>query len=558
MKDEKGTEAIIAVSRRDLCFYGVSGGLLLAAGLGSRAALASQPSPTVDTQYGRVRGGVRDGVAMFKGIPYGASTAGVNRFLPPKPPAAWTGVRDALRFGSPCPQINEYEAWWRDPQPGSENCLVLNVFTSNLATGARPLPVMVWFHGGAFENESAGEPGFDTPALAKTGNVVLVTLNHRLNIFGYLYLGQSADDRFATSGNVGQLDLIAALKWVRDNIANFGGDPGNVTIFGESGGGAKVGTTIAMPHARGLFHKAIIQSGSFVRAAKVEDAARIADMAYRFLGIKAGDVAALQRVPTGQMLKAYNHIIEHRSHRSSRQGLTFEPVVDGHSLLFDPWSDKASEAAAEIPMIIGTTVEEMAGFVPQFLQQPITNDAELIEKLRKVAFLTDVPEDRYPELVKLYRREMPALSGTQLLVRIATDIGFWRNALQQAEQKIAVGGPPVFMYEFGWAIPFAGNSWAIHGIDLPFTFGAVDYPRAWGPEDSQAVRAAADPRGDRYRLAEQTMKAWGAFAHCGDPSTPTLKWPAYTPEARATMRLDRHSQVVHDPRSFARSALGGG
>lgn len=554
MKDENGATAPKGRSRRDICAYGVSGGLLLAAGLRSRDALAAQPSPTVETKYGRVRGGMRDGVAMFKGIPYGASTAGKNRFLPPKPPASWTSVRDALQFGNPCPQVNPYEGWWRDPLlPGGEDCLVLNVFTPNLGRRTRSLPVMVWFHGGKFENESAGEPGFDTPALAKTGNVVLVTLNHRLNIFGYLHLAQDADERFATSGNAGQLDLIAALEWVRDNIEAFGGDPGNVTIFGESGGGAKVGTTIAMPKARGLFHKAIIQSGSFLQASTPEDAAKVAHKAYRFLGIRPGDVAALQAVSAARLLEAYSHIEADQTEPSDRPRFNFEPVVDGRSLLRDPWRDGAPEAAAEIPMIIGSTAEETAAFLD--VEKPIPDDAVLAERLRREAFLTDVPADRYPEAIEAYRREMPELSRTQLLVRISTDAGFRRNAVRQAENKVAAKGPPVFMYEFGWKTPFMGGSWAIHGIDLPFTFGAVDYPTAWDPADSQAIREAADPHGDRYRLAEQTMKAWGAFAHTGDPSTATLKWPAFDLESRATMHLDRQSQVVNDPRPFARKAL---
>ena len=505
--------------------------------------------PVVQTTSGKIRGRSHDGVATFLGVPYGASTGGANRFLPPRRPAPWRGVRDALELGSPCPQINNEVDYWQDPKVPSEDCLVLNVWSAAERSHRRDLPVMVWFHGGAYMAESAGVRAYDGFNLAMTGEVLVVSANHRLNVFGYTYLGSTADERFAGSGNVGQLDLLAVLEWVRDNISRVGGDPGNVTLFGESGGGGKVCTTIAIPAARGLFHKAIVQSGSFLRTAEAAEALEQTERLCRALHLTPGDISALQRVPTGTLLATYQSLQQNHMQPKAR------PVVDGHVLLSQPWDPHAPALAGQIPMLIGTTTEEAAAFAGDRLKAPFADDAALIDAIDECAVLSGVPKQRYAGLLPTYRRIMPNLSDAQLVVRIATDVGMWRNALIQVARKLEAGGPPVYMYEFAWKTPCFGGYYALHAMDLPFVFGHQDYPTAWDDDDSAAVRAAADLDGERYRLSELVMKAWAAFARTGDPSTTTLKWPPYDLASRTTMVFDRSTQLVNDPRARSRQLV---
>ena len=296
--------------RRDFLSYGLFGVFAASAVLRPKSASGAQSNsfPLAETTHGKLRGSSRDGVDMFKGVHYGATTGGANRFLPPRRPAPWKGVRDALECGNQCPQFNPWLPFWQDPAAHSEDCLVLNVWSPARAGRGALLPVMVWIHGGAFMAESGGSPAYDGYNLAKAGNVVVVSLNHRLNVFGYTFLGEHVDERFASSGNVGLLDIAAALEWVRDNVAHFGGDPGNVTIFGESGGGQKVSTVIAMPAARDLFHKAIIQSGSLLEVGEREEHSAATQELYRQLGIKRGNIAALQQIPADRLVQVFRKI----------------------------------------------------------------------------------------------------------------------------------------------------------------------------------------------------------------------------------------------------------
>ncbi len=543
------------IRRRDL----LSGGLAVATSatlLLSSAGLSDSGEhfPIVETAHGKVRGRVRRGLAEFKGIHYGASTGGGNRFLPPQPVVAWSGVRDAIKLGDQSPQFNEDFPMWLDPSPASEDCLVLNVWAPEAAGRSSRLPVMVWLHGGGFSFGSAGAPGYDGGNLARAGNVVMVGINHRLNIFGYTYLGQEAGGQLASSGNVGQLDIVAALQWVKDNIEAFGGDPNNVTLFGQSGGGGKITTLLGMPLARGLFHKAIVQSGSLLRFREPAEAADLTHRMYADLAIRPGDVAALQRISTAALLQCYGRL------RKSSQGslspsIMYGPVADGGAVGSQFWQGSAPELSRDIPMIIGSNRDETIAFYGPDFAKSIANDRALAVEIAKYATINQIDPMSLQPVIADYKRAMPSLSVQELVVRISTDIGFWKNAVRQAELKSAAGGAAVFAYECQWKTPCFGGQWAPHGVELPFVFNHRYYGAAWDGKDSDALRAAADPRKDRFIVGDQMFGAWVNFARYGTPSTPDLPWPTYDVAQRSTMVFDHHSRVVKDVRSEFRALL---
>jgi para-nitrobenzyl esterase len=503
---------------------------LLFGGAAARAFAADRSeSLDTETQYGKVRGASRNGVIVFRGIPYGGLTEGAARFLPPSKPAKWTGVRDATETGPRCvqgsgniflsPIIGEYFRGSQDraelaQQPDSENCLILNVLTPGLR-GKRP--VMVYIHGGGFTGGSSQLTLF-ADSFPREQDVVLVGVNHRLNVFGYLYLGE-LNEKYA-NGNVGQLDLITALEWIRDNIANFGGDPANVTIFGESGGGAKISTLLAMPAAKGLFHKAIIESGSMLHVASREQATATAKTLLAKLGVDAKNVERLHKIPASDLFTA-------SSQSGGNSLMRYGPVVDGRSVPMQTWDPKAPEISAAIPMIIGCCKDETTLFSLRDESLFRLDNAGLRARVIKAG----VPEAETDKLISAYHRNHPSDSPAETYFRFATDRAARWNAVKQAELKVEQGKADVYMYYFAWDTPCGeGKIKAFHTAELPLALHLVRYPES-------------------EQLSRQISGAWAAFARHGSPRNSGLPpWPRYSTSERGTMIFEaRASRSVNDP-----------
>jgi para-nitrobenzyl esterase len=535
------------VLRRSICAGGALVLDALMGGVFTRSALAAaSSSPVVETTAGKVRGLVMDGIQSFKGIPYGASTAGANRFMPPQKPLPWAGVKEVTQYGSSCPQfprgqrpdlIKMIRAGGLDevnPHRG-EDCLVLNVWTRG-SGGGQKRPVMIYFHGGAYIGGTGGAPFYDGSKLARQ-DIVAVTCNHRLNLFGFLYLADLGGAKYVDSGNASMLDLVLALQWIRDNIAQFGGDPNNVTIFGESGGGSKVSVMTAMPAGAGLFHKAALQSGSALRARTREEATKAAEKVLADLGLKANQLDELHKLPTERLLAA------------SAAGGGFGPVVDGRSLPNHPYDPVAPSISAKVPMIIGSTKEETVyligdGDPSAFILDEAGLKARIAKTIGDRAEAADT-------LIALYRKKMPNASPSDLFFEITTELGQRENALTQVERKIEQRGAPAYMYVFTWqSLGFGGKYKAFHASDVPFPFDNVDKAMALANNDPKALA-----------LSRNISRAWVAFARNGDPNHPDIpQWKSYSLKERPTMIFDNECKAVNDPfrdERLAVAALGG-
>jgi para-nitrobenzyl esterase len=508
------------------------GGLIPAEALGVDAS-SKYEGPIVETTAGKVRGVIQAGTHTFRGIPYGASTAGSNRFMPPRRPESWTGVRETFQNGPTAPQLggppNALILNHKEPAVQGEDCLVINVFTPGVNDG-RKRPVMVWLHGGGFASGAGSAHSFDGNFLARSGDVVVVSVNHRLNIFGYLYLADAGGDKYADSGNVGLLDVVAVLEWVRDNAAHFGGNPGNVTLFGQSGGGLKISTLLAMPPAKGLFHKAIIESGSALKGIHREEASKTTERIFAKLGLQPNQVDELQKLPVDRLLSA----IDNRGSAPGTAPFNIAPVVDGRALPSDPFDPAAPEISADVPLIVGSVNTEGTFFTPP--DSPLFSLDEAGMRTR----LTPRYGESTEKLIELYRKEMPNASPSEIYFLINA---FPAAAITQSERKVAQGKAPVYMYLFTWETPVEGGKrHSPHTVELPFVFNNVlEQPEEVGngPE--------------LQPLAEKVSGAWTAFARTGNPSTPGApKWPAYTANERATMIINNEWKLVNDPRHDVR------
>lgn len=491
---------------------------------------------TVQTTAGRIRGLRQDGVHAFKGVRYAAAPVGARRFQPPESVRPWTGVRDAFELGPRAPQVdgNVVAEWWalNRGEPIGEDCLCLNVWTP--APDAARRPVMVWLHGGGYASGSAGWIAYDGSELARKHDVVVVGINHRLNVFGFLHLADLGSEQYAQAGNVGMLDLVAALEWVRDNAAAFGGNPANVTIFGQSGGAGKVSTLLGMPAARSLFHKAIAQSGSAVTGVPQDEALASTVEFLRRVDVDADRLERLQTVPMERLLAAMR--------QRGGAPLRLSPVVDGRTLPAHPFAPAATAISADIPLLIGSTETEVTFNADTDYTE--LDAAGLRARVKEMLRVDDAAAER---VVGLYRTHRPEASHLDLALIIATDVSNFRVGVEtQAERKAARGGAPVYMYRFAWYSPVRnGRLRAMHCMDIPFVFDNVD-----------AARVLLGEGADRQVVADAMSRAWVAFARTGNPNHPGLpRWEAFTADQRATMVFNRDSRAVHDPYGEERRAI---
>lgn len=515
------------------------------------AIIAADEKAIVETTAGKVRGYIRNGVYTYKGIPYGETTEGLARFLPPTKTKPWSGVRSSMQYGKVSPQGarmgwgNDEEAWmfsWNDGIPG-EDCLRVNLWTPAI-NDHKKRPVMVWLHGGGYVAGSGQElRSYDGERLSRRGDVVVVSLNHRLGPLGHLNL-RNYGEKYADSANVGMLDIVAALEWVRDNVRNFGGDPGNVTIFGQSGGGGKVNTLMAMPSAKGLFHRAIVQSGSILRGGSEEKSAKLAAAVLEELNLSAAQIDQLQTIPPQKLIEAGSSALRKMNPpgpfrwKDVADRLGWGPVVDGKDLPTHPFDPTAPELSSDVPMIIGTVLNEFMTAInhPEW-------EAMNAEEVKKR--VEDIYGDKSDQIIEVFRSAHPKAKPFDILSLIMA-APVRASAVTQAERKAAQGKAPAYLYWFHWKTPVLdGRPRAFHCSELAFCFDNTD-------RCENMTGGGEPPR----VLAAKVSEAWLEFARTGNPNHGSLPhWPAFAAESCPTMIFDSPCAMKNNPDGEERRAV---
>jgi para-nitrobenzyl esterase len=487
------------------------------------AAAISSGQATVETSGGRVRGVEGDGVIIFKGMRYGESTGGAGRFRPPVAALRRSDVFDASSFGDQCPQTRSPLA---DAGPMSEDCLRINVWTPR-PDGARR-PVMLWFHGGGFEAGSASQPLYDGANLAKRGDVVVVTINHRLNVFGHCHLAALLGRDYASSGNVGILDLVEAMRWVRRNIAAFGGDPRNVTIFGQSGGGRKVSLCYATPASEGLFARGIVQSGSHLLVQTPEQAGALTGRLLNELKIAESDARKLLSVSIDDLVAAQRSVI-------AAAGYRFEPVLDGRVFVDQPFLPRAPRRSARLPMMVGTTRTELSNQLT--LANPRLFD--LTEALLPAAVGRFVGAEQAQRAIELVRRYRPDAPAPEVFFTVATNRAYGLDSTLMAQARAQQSGAQTWLYRLMWRSPAqGGRRISPHSLDLPFVFDNV----------SAGAALTGPATADTAAMARQMSQTWLAFARTGNPNNAAIpQWKPYDLQDRTMMLFDLPPKGERDP-----------
>jgi para-nitrobenzyl esterase len=478
------------------------------------------PESIVKTAHGSVSGNNEDGVYIFKGIPY----AKAQRFMPPQEPDVWAGIRECSAYG---PVAKQIVPWIEDSLMNEKELFSVNVWTPGISDGKKR-PVMLWLHGGGFHVGSSSDPMTDGKALAQKGDVVMVSVNHRLNILGFLDLS-GADSKYSQSANVGMLDVVKALEWIKNNIGNFGGDPSNVTIFGESGGGGKVGTLMCMPSAKGLFHKAIIQSGTLVNVMTKEKSKALGLAVLEKLGLSPNDAEKLDTIAYDKLVRAGNEAIAAISGPripGSSKMFGFAPSADGEVLLQQPFSPGFANISDGIPVMIGTTLNELIRTA--YAEKELTIE-QAKERLAKVY------KDRTDQFIALYAKTYPDYTPQDLL---SVDTVFRPFTIMTADARVKQAGSPVYSYFLAWKSPVdSASRGSFHGLDIPLAFNNVDRKPDWTGTSEEA-----------YELADKMSSAWLSFARTGNPDVEGKlpAWEPYTVTNGATMYFDTKCRIVNN------------